>query len=101
MRLEVNAGAGNDGRVVSPVRANTYTKLANLILKIKANLSPVPALHNTAPYLNRGMDAPLGGITDPPGSPGDGKFVILISKIRFYIEQGSKTFIGCFLFILQ
>jgi hypothetical protein len=74
---------------------------AALVLKIKANLSPVPALDNTAPYLNCGMGAPPGGITDSPGPPGGGKFVIFISKIRFYIEQGSKTFIGCFLFILQ
>ena len=105
MRIEVNAilfkGAGNDGRVVSPVRADAYTKLVALVLKMKANLSPVPALDNTAPYLNCGMGAPLGGITDPPGSPGGGKFVIFISKIRFYIEQGSKIFIGCFLFTLQ
>lgn len=59
VRLEVNAilfkGAGNDGRVVSPMRANTYNKLAAVVLKIKANLSPVPALDNVAAYLNCGM----------------------------------------------
>lgn len=76
MRLEVNAilfkGAGNDGRVISPVRSDTYTKLAAVVLKIKANLSPVAALDNTALYLNCGKGAPLGGITDPPGPPGVG-----------------------------
>jgi hypothetical protein len=73
VRLEVNVvlfkGAGNDGRIVSPTLANKYTKLAALILKIKANLSQVPMLDNVAPFLNCGIGAPLGGITDPPASP--------------------------------
>lgn len=76
MRLEVSAvlfkGAGNEGRVVSPMLANKYTKLVALVLKIKANLSPVPMLDNAAPCLNCGIGAPLGGITDPPASPWEG-----------------------------
>jgi len=58
--------------IVSPMRADTYNKLTALFLKIKANLSSVPALDNMAPYLNCGMGASLGGITEPPGSPGVG-----------------------------
>lgn len=73
MTLELNVVlfkvAGNDGRIVPPMRADKYTKLAALVLKIKVNLSPVPVLDNTAPRLNCGMVAPLGGITDTPGSP--------------------------------
>jgi hypothetical protein len=66
VRLEVNAvlfkGAGNDGRVVSPMLANSYTKLAVLVLKIKANWLPVPMLDNAAPCLNCGIGAHLGGM---------------------------------------
>lgn len=65
-------GAANDGRVVSPMRADTCTKLAALVRNIKVTLSPVPALDNMAPCLNCGMGAPVGVITDPPDSPGLG-----------------------------
>lgn len=80
-------GAGNNGSLVSHVRADTNSKLAALVLKIEVNLSPVPALDNMAPCLNCGMGAHIGVITDPPGSPGGGKFVIFIGKTRFYIEK--------------
>jgi hypothetical protein len=48
-------GTGNDVRVVSPMLAGKYNKLAVLVLKTKVNLSSVPALDNMAPYLNCGM----------------------------------------------
>lgn len=73
-RPEVNAtlfkGARNNGRLASHMRADTYAKLAALVLKIKVKLSPVSALDYMAPSLNCGMGAPIGVITDPPGSPG-------------------------------
>ena len=95
VRFEVNAilfkGAGNDGRVISPMLADTHNKLAALVLKIKANLSPVPAIDNGA-LSKLWYGCPSRWDHRPPRVTGGKKFVIFISRLRFYIEQRRQNF---------